>query len=139
MSATPPTPASPRGGLLVSLRRLGRTTLEIVAVRLELFGTELELEKLRIGNALLLGAFGLMLAMAALLLLTAFVLLMLDPAYRLPSLGLLALAYALAAFWLLRRARAALQNEGDGAFALSRAELRRDRESLGGASSPPAP
>ena len=46
---------SATGGLFQSLRRLVDTGVEIVQVRLELFGSELEREKLRLYDAVVSG------------------------------------------------------------------------------------
>lgn len=129
------TEAQASEGLFGSVRRLGGTLLESAELRLELIGTEVEREKLRIGRGLLLAALGLLLAAAALLLLSAAVVLMVSPAHRLLVLIALGGVYSLLAAWLLHAARAALRAPSEGAFALSRAELRRDREAL----RPPAP
>jgi uncharacterized membrane protein YqjE len=118
------------GGLLASLRRMGATAVDIAEVRLELLGTEAELEKLRIARGLMLGAFGMMLVGLAALLLVAFAVLILQEPYRLPVLALLGLLLAAAGAWLLWRARALLRGPAAGMFALSRAELRRDRQAF---------
>lgn len=118
------------GGLFSSLRRFGATAMDIAEVRLELLGTEGELEKLRIARALLLGALGLMLVGAALLLLAALAVLMVPPPYRLHALAALGLALAALGGWLLVRARTHLRGPAAGMFALTRAELRRDRQAF---------
>lgn len=118
------------GGLFGSVRRLGGTLLETAEVRLELIGTEVEREKLRIARGLLLAAAGTVLCVAALLLLSAAFVMMAEPAQRLAVMLVLGLCYALIAAWLLYSARGALRAPPDGAFALSRAELRRDRDAL---------
>jgi uncharacterized membrane protein YqjE len=126
-------PAGPTasGGLLSSLRRLGGTAVGIAQVRLELLGTELEQEKLRVAGALALGAMGFMLLGVALLLACALVVLVVPPAYRLATLAALVLACALSGWLLMRRASARLR-ASEGAFALSLQELGRDRASLEG-------
>lgn len=109
-------------------RRLAETALALVQVRLELLGSELEREKLRVFDALLRLALGLLLVGLAVVLAVGFVLLLLQEQYRLAALGVLVLAFAALAAWLLRGARMALRSEAGGPFALSVAELRRDRE-----------
>ena len=52
---------APATGLFASLRQMLGTVLEIAQVRLALFGNELEQEKLRVFQALLLAGVGLML------------------------------------------------------------------------------
>ena len=124
------------GGLFVSLRRLFETAVGIVQVRLELFGSELEQEKLRLYDALLLAAIGLLLVILALVLAIAFVVLMFQEGYRLPAVGVLALGFGAGGWWLLRRARDGLRAGDGGPFALSLGELRRDREGLGAGAAP---
>jgi uncharacterized membrane protein YqjE len=127
------------GGLSQSLRRLLDTGVDIVRVRLELFGSELEQEKLRLFDALLRAAIGLMLLGLALVLAIAFVVLLFQEAYRLPTVGVLALVFAVGGWWLLRRAREGLRAAEDGPFSLTLGELRRDREGLGAGEAPREP
>ena len=127
------------GGLLESLRRLLDTAIEIVQVRLQLFGSELEQEKLRLFDTLVLAAVGLVMAGLALVLAIAFVVLLFQEAYRLPAVGVLALVFAAGGWWLLRRAREGLRAAEDGPFALTLGELRRDREGLGVGEAPREP
>ncbi len=123
------------GGLFESVRRLGGTLLQTAELRFELLGTEIEREKLRIGRGLMLGAMGMVLGAVALLVLSAALVLAVDPAQRLTVMVALGVAYAVLAIWLLRVAQGAWRAPTDGAFALSRAELRRDRDAL----RPPSP
>lgn len=116
------------GGLFDSLRRLLDTAVAIVQVRLELFGSELEQEKLRLFDALVQAAIGLLLVGLALVLAIGFVVLIIQEAYRLPAVGVLTLAFAGGGWWLLRRAREGLRSAEGGPFALSLGELRRDRQ-----------
>jgi uncharacterized membrane protein YqjE len=112
---------------LASLRRGAALLLEMLQLRLELFSTELEAEKLRllsvltrILSALVLGLVGMALVMAALVMLV-------PEAWRWWVAGVAGLSClgAAAALWL--RALNGLVSE-DGLFAATRAELRRDRE-----------
>jgi len=118
------------GGLFQSLRRLLDTVLEIAQTRLELIGTELEQEKLRLLGALWQGALALMLLGLALVCALGFVLLLFSEAYRLPAVGVLALILGGAGIWVLRSAREALRSPEGGMFALSLGELRRDRDGM---------
>lgn len=118
------------GGLMQSLRRLADTAVGIVQVRLELFGTELEQEKLRVFDALVWAALGLLMAGLALVLAIGFVVLLLQEGYRLGAVGVLALAFGGGGWWALRSARARLHAGTGGPFALSLSELRRDRHGL---------
>jgi len=119
-----------RAGLFASLRRLSGDLAELAQLRLELFATELQQEKLRaleslawLGIALL--AFGVGLVMASL-----FLVLLAGEEHRLVALGAVVLLdFAIAALaWRFARARLR-----DGVpFEASIAELRRDRAALAG-------
>ncbi|MBA4175153.1 MAG: hypothetical protein C0505_01110 [Leptothrix sp. (in: Bacteria)] len=138
--AVPGAPAT--GGLFESLRRLLSTTLGIARVRLELFGTELEAEKLRLFDSLWRAALGLLMIGVGLVLAAGFVLLLLQQAYRLAALGVMTLAFIGAGAWLLAQARAGLRASEGGPFALSLGELQRDLDGLrpvSAASRAPAP
>jgi uncharacterized membrane protein YqjE len=124
------------GGLFHSLRRLVGTGVEILQVRLELFASELEQEKLRLFDALLLAAIGLVLAALALVLAIGFVVLLFQEGYRLPAVGVLTLLFGGGGWWSLSRARERLRAGDGGPFALTLGELRRDREGLAAAESP---
>jgi len=125
------------GGLFQSLRRLLDTGVEILQVRLELFGSELEQEKLRLFDALLQAAIGLVLAGLALVLAIAFVVLLFQEGYRLPAIGVLTLLFGGGGWWLLRRAREQMRAGDGGPFALTLGELRRDRDGAGAGEAPP--
>ncbi len=127
------------GGLFDSLRRLLATTLGIAQVRLELFGTELEAEKLRLFDALWRAALGLLMLGVALVLAVGFVLLLFWDGYRLPALAVTLLLFVAAGVGLLVRARALLRTGEGGPFALSLGELQRDRDGLQPASPPTSP
>lgn len=120
-----------RSRLFDSLRRLLDTTLSIGQVRLQLLGTELEQEKLRVFRALLTAAFGLLLLGTASILLAGLALLLFWDRWPVQTLALLVLLYAGSGAWLLARAGTALRAPTGGAFALSLGELQRDRDTLG--------
>lgn len=115
----------------MSLRRLSDTVVGIAQVRIELFGTELEEEKLRFFGALVWAAAALLALGLAAVLVIAFVVLLLWDGYRLAAVGTLAVLFAALGAWLLLSARQRLRAPAGGAFALSLGDLRRDRESLG--------
>lgn len=117
------------GGLAASLRRLVSSALELAQLRLELLGTELEQQKLRIASALFWGVLALLLFGLTLVLLVALVLMLFWDSYRLQAASLLLLVFAAAGALALRLARARLQTL-PGAFALSVDELKRDRDAL---------
>ena len=117
------------GGLAQSLRRMAGTLLEIGQTRFELLATEFELEKLRLFDALLWLAFGLLLVGVGMVLAVLLLLLALQEAHRAAALAV-AVLLSLGAGWaLIRKARQLLQ--GDAApFAATSAELERDRATL---------
>lgn len=119
--------ASP--GLLVSLRRLGATTLELARIRLELLGTELEHQKLSILSALLWAALGSVCVGVGLVLLSGLVVLLFWDSYRLQAIAALVFAYFVVGALMLRYAVGQIQTPS-GAFAASRAELARDHAAL---------
>lgn len=122
-------PGSNDAGLAASLRRSLATLLDIGKARLDLLATEVELEKLRLFDALLKAALGLMCTGLALLLAAAMLLLMLQPEYRLAALAAMA-ALALAAAWALIRAARRGLTSGTSMFKASSDELGRDRSAL---------
>jgi len=131
---------APGGGLFDSGKRALDSLLDLALVRLELFGTELEAEKLRLFNALVQGAVALVMLALALVLTLGFVVLLFWDGYRLAAIGALAAVFAGVGAWLLLRARNALIVRDGGPFALTLGELRRDRESLRPAEAqPPGP
>jgi len=116
-------------GMLASLRRLLGTVFEIAQVRLDLLGTELELEKRRVFDALLSGLVALLMLGVGLVLLCGFIILLFWEGYRLAAVGVLALLFLAAGAWLVHAARHRLQSP-NGMFDASLAELRRDRAGL---------
>lgn len=120
----------PGGGLFQSLKRLLDTVLGIAQTRLELIGTELEQEKLRLLGALWQGALALMLLGLALVCALGFVVLLFWDGYRLPAIAALVLLLGGGGLWMLGRARAALRSPEGGMFALTLGEFRRDRDGL---------
>lgn len=125
------------------LRQLAQSLLLTLRLRVELAGTELEREKQRALDALVLGALGLLLAGLALVLALGFVVLLLQEGYRLAAVGVLAAALGAGSVALLRRARRTLQSGPGGPFALTLRELERDLQALraaaGPEAAPPAP
>ena len=118
-------------GLMGSLKRLTSSLLAILTTRLELLANELQEERLRLTQLLLLGVFAAFCFGTGLILLNAFIVVLFWDDYRLAALGLLTLVYliagAAAAMVLRARARA-----GSKLFAASLAELEKDRHALRG-------
>ncbi len=119
----------PGKGLFDSGRQALGSLVDLVLVRVELFGTELEAEKLRLLDTLLHAIMGVVLLSLALVGALGFVLLLFWDGYRLAALGVLTLALAGAGTMLLTRARTVLRSDS-GPFALTLGELRQDRNRL---------
>jgi uncharacterized membrane protein YqjE len=117
------------GGLFASLRRLLGTTLEIAQVRLQLFGNELEQEKLRIFDGLLLAGIGLMLLSVGTVLLCALVVMLFAEGYRVAALAVLTVAFLAGGVLTMRAGGHRLHSPG-GVFQATLAELSRDRADL---------
>ena len=128
--------STPGSGRFNSLRRLFGTSLGIAQVRLQLLGTELEQEKLRLLDALVQAVVGLVMLALALVLAVGFVVLLFWEGYRLTAIGVLTLCFAGGGAWVLHRARNAARGPEGGPFALTLAELRSDHRSLGEALGP---
>jgi uncharacterized membrane protein YqjE len=120
----------PPAGLFAALRRLLASSAELAEVRLALFATELQQEKLRALDALAWLLIGVAAAGVALVLLSLFVVLLFPEPLRLAALGVIVLVYAVGAWLALRVARARLAAVAP--FEATLAELRRDREALAG-------
>lgn len=105
------------------------SVVEFVRVRLALLGTELALEKHRIGLGLLWGAMAFMCMTIAAVLFCGFVILLLWDGYRLAAIGTLAVLFSGCGVMLLRVARNRLSAESN-LFSVSLAELERDRASM---------
>lgn len=116
-------------GLFSSLRRLLATVLEMAQVRLDLLGTELELEKRRLFDGLLWGTLALLILGIGLVLLCGFVILLFWEGYRLTAVGVMALLFLGAGVLSMRQARQRLRNPG-GMFKASLSELERDQTGL---------
>jgi len=112
-------------GLLVSFKRLCATVLEIGQVRLELVGTELELEKKRLFEGLLWALSALLFLGVGLVLFCGFIIFLFWEGYRLAATGVIALIFLGAAAALMMQARHRLSNP-KGMFSASVTELNKD-------------
>ncbi len=116
-------------GLFASLRQLLATVLEIGQVRLQIFGNELEQEKLRIFDGLLLAGIGLMLLAVGTVLLCGLVVLLFAEGYRIAALAVLTLAFLAGGVLTMRAGGHRLRSPG-GPFEATLAELAQDRDGL---------
>jgi uncharacterized membrane protein YqjE len=116
-------------GLFASARRLLATLLELGQVRLELIATEIELEKLRLFDALLLAGAAMLALAVGVVLLCFFIVAAAGDAYRLHALAVLALLFIGGSALGLRAARSRLRSPGT-LFDATAAELARDRAAL---------
>ena len=129
--APDPRPARDEG-MTGSVRRLGRTLLRILQTRLEILSTEIADERMNLTRMALVALTVLFCVQTGLMLAIVFIVLAVSPDHRLLAIGVTALALLLAALvgviwlrvWLKRR---------PPMFAATVAELRKDRERLGGA------
>lgn len=124
--------AGPRSaGLLSSLRGLLMSGLALAETRLALLSNELEEQKLRLVQGLVMAVAGLFVLGVGLVLFAGFVLLLFWDGYRLPALAALTLGFLGAGAWLLASARRRLRSDG-GPFGATLAELRADRAAVAG-------
>lgn len=118
-----------RGGLIVSLQRVGASLLGLLQARLELLGAELREERTRVFGLLAWGAVALLLLQTGVLFLGLLAVAAWGEERRLLALAVVAGLFIGAAVLAWRLARTHLERE-EGAFAASLAELERDREAL---------
>ncbi len=116
-------------GLLVSFKRLCATVIEIGQVRLELVGTELELEKKRLFESLLWALAALLVLGVGLVLLCGFIIMLFWEGYRLAAIGVLMVIFLAGAAALFFKARERLSHP-QGIFSASVNELNKDRQAL---------
>lgn len=117
------------GGLLGALRALLATLTEIAQVRLDLLGTELELEKRRLFDALLLAALALVLLSVGFMALCVFAILLLWDTHRLGAVAAMAVVFLALGGLVVLYARFHVRSN-EGLLAASVAELRHDQASL---------
>ena len=120
-----PGATAPRG-LFGQLQGSLGTVIELLRVRLALLGTELELEKHRVGLGLLWGAMALLSLTVASVLFCGFVILLLWEGYRLAAVGVLAVFFFGVGLLMLQVAQRRLRANSN-LFSVSLAELDRDR------------
>ena len=116
-------------GVVASLRRLATNAVGIIHTRLELLANDLEEERVRTLQIVVLGSIALLCATVGLMLVTAWVVVAFWEQHRLATLAILALIWFVGsgiALWALK-ARADARRK---LFSTSLAELRRDRDLL---------
>jgi len=113
-------------GLLASLKQLLKTVLETVQLRLELLGTELEAEKSRVFDVLVMALLALVFLALGLVLLCGTVILLFPDGWRLAAAAGLATFFLAGGVVLIFLARRRLRNPL-GMFHASVKELVRDR------------
>ena len=117
------------GGLFASVRQLASTAFEIAQVRLQLFGTELEQEKLRLFDGLILAGVGLMLFSVGTVLLCGLIVMLFAEGYRIPALAVMTLAFVAGGVFVMRAGGQRLRGNGH-MFQATLGELARDRDQL---------
>jgi uncharacterized membrane protein YqjE len=118
-------------GFFASLRQVLASSAELAEVRIKLFATELQEEKLRLLESLVWLAVSMLALGVALVLLSVFIVMLFGEQHRLAALGVLVALFLVAARVAWGAARAGRQ-AGGAPFEASLAELRRDRAALGG-------
>jgi uncharacterized membrane protein YqjE len=116
-------------GLMESLERLAGTLLAIFQTRLELLSNEMEEERVRIEQMLLYGSVALFFFGLAIMLLTAFIVVLFWDSHRLLVLGGFTALFFVAGLLVLNELRR-LAREKSKLFSASLAELADDRDRL---------
>jgi uncharacterized membrane protein YqjE len=135
MSPPEPPDAAAGGGWNGRLRRLLGTGVALLQVRLDLLAIELEEEKRRLFDALLVAVLALLLIGTGLLLLVAWLVWIAPADWRPWVLGGAAMLSLLSGAVLIRQARHGVASD-QGPAPATRAELREDREALTGRPAP---
>jgi uncharacterized membrane protein YqjE len=116
-------------GLLTSLRNLAANAVAILRTRLELLGTEVEEESLRLAQLAFWGLVAILFLTFSLIMLTLLVVVLFWDTHRVMVVALLAVGYLGAGlavgFWVRSRLRS-----GSKLFSASLAELAKDHEQL---------
>jgi uncharacterized membrane protein YqjE len=118
-----------QGGLFGSLRQLAGTAVEMAHVRLRILGTELEEEKLRLFDGLLLAALGLVMVSVGAVLLCILILLLFAEGYRLAALSVMTLSFIAGGVLTMRAGGQKLRGDGH-MFKATLGELAQDHSAL---------
>jgi uncharacterized membrane protein YqjE len=120
MAETPPTD----GGMFSGVARLFKTLRDVAENRLELFLIELEEERIRLFDALLLLAIGIVCVLMTLVMVTLMVVVIFWDTHRLLVLTLVTAAYAVAAVAAIVKLRSRLQR--GRAFSVTLEQIKKD-------------
>ena len=120
---------TPRLGILESLRNAGRSGLAVLRNRLELFSVELEEQKLRLVRLLVLAGAAIFLANAALLAISATIVILAGPKARVAVLIGLCLIYVGAAIGVFLALRKEIRS-APAAMQESVTQLKKDLDSF---------
>lgn len=118
-----------RGGLLQSIRHLGRTALGAAQTRLEILATEIEEERVRLEQMLLVALAAAFCLGMAMVLAAGVVVLYFWDTHRLLAAGVLAVAFLVAGVLLGLMLRQQAKSRPKP-FAVTRGELAKDRRAL---------
>lgn len=118
------------GGLLLSLRRLLDTLLDIAYTRVEIVSTEFEEERERLRELVIYGFWALFFASMGIVFVSLFIVAALWESYRLHVLAAFGAIYLLLGLVAAMRLRRSLR-ERTRLFATTLAELRKDRAEIG--------
>lgn len=118
------------GGLLLSLRRLLDTLLDIAYTRVEIVSTEFEEERERLRELVTYGFWALFFASMGIVFVSLFIVAVLWESYRLHVLAAFGAIYLLLGLVAAMRLRRRLR-ERTRLFATTLAELRKDRAEIG--------
>ena len=129
MASSDPGNAGPAPGVVAALRSLAANAVDILHTRFELLATEVEEERVRTLEIVLLAAIALFCASVGVLLITTWIVVALWEQYRLATLAVLAAVYLLVAGIALRKLKAR-KADRPRIFSTSLAELARDRDLL---------
>ena len=124
-------------GLMASVRRLLSTLVSIVSTRLELLANELQEERLRLTQMLVLALFALFCFGLGILLFTVFIVVLFWDDHRLAATGILSAVFFALGLLMAVLFRGKMQTRSL-LFSASLAELARDKEHLDAAREPPS-
>ena len=118
-------------GIFNSLRQLSTTAIELLLVRLSLFGNDIEIEKRKIFRSLVSAVVAIAAFSMGILFLCSLLIVMAGPEHQFTVIGALAVLFlGIGSFFILQSRK--LMTSADGFFAASTTELRSDLQHLRG-------